>query len=142
MSRTGPTTPALIAPCGINCRICLGYLRETTVCPGCRLERTSKKQKSCVNCRIKKCEKLVRNGWDYCYECDEFPCFLVARLDKRYRTKYWASPIGNLRRIQAGGIEQFILEQDQEWICPSCGALLCMHKPQCLACGYDWKAAR
>ncbi|MDD5456566.1 MAG: hypothetical protein PHV30_05985 [Candidatus Margulisbacteria bacterium] len=27
--------PALIAPCGMNCAICLGYLREKNKCPGC-----------------------------------------------------------------------------------------------------------
>jgi hypothetical protein len=142
MTRTGPTTPELIAPCGINCRLCHAYVREKTVCPGCRSERTSLKQKSCASCKINQCEKRIRNGWEYCYECDEFPCFRVARLGKRYRTKYSANPVNNLRRIQAGGIEQFILEEEREWTCPSCGRLLCMHKPQCLACGYEWKESR
>ena len=26
----------LIAPCGMNCGICYGYLREKNKCPGCR----------------------------------------------------------------------------------------------------------
>ena len=26
----------LIAPCGMNCAVCLGYLREKNKCPGCQ----------------------------------------------------------------------------------------------------------
>jgi hypothetical protein len=28
---------ALIAPCGMNCGVCMAYLREKNKCPGCRL---------------------------------------------------------------------------------------------------------
>ena len=28
--------PDLIAPCGMNCNICMAYLREKNKCPGCR----------------------------------------------------------------------------------------------------------
>ena len=27
---------SLIAPCGMNCRLCLGQIREKNTCPGCR----------------------------------------------------------------------------------------------------------
>lgn len=27
---------SLIAPCGMNCSICMAYLREKNKCPGCR----------------------------------------------------------------------------------------------------------
>ncbi len=30
--------PVLIAPCGMNCGTCLGYLREKNKCVGCRLK--------------------------------------------------------------------------------------------------------
>jgi rubredoxin len=26
----------------------------------------------------------------------------------------------------------------EKWTCPECGERLCMHKPQCLNCGYTW----
>ncbi len=136
--RATPTMPQLIGPCGINCRLCYAYAREKNVCPGCRSDDADHKAKTCANCRIKNCTRLVANGWEYCFECDEFPCFLVARLDKRYRTKYSAEPIDNLRRIQADGIDKFVAEENRDWVCPSCGTLLCMHKPWCLACGYEW----
>jgi hypothetical protein len=129
--------PILIAPCGLNCRLCYAYIREQNHCPGCRGD-DAQKMKSCLACRIKNCEKLVEGGFKYCYECDTFPCALVKRLDKRYRTKYAASPIANLNSIQENGIDQFVEIEMTKWTCPECGTILCMHKPQCLMCGYDW----
>jgi hypothetical protein len=131
------TKPTLIAPCGINCRLCHAYVREKNVCPGCRGDDTQK-MKTCRNCRIKNCEKLVKDGFTYCYECDTFPCELVKHLDKRYCTKYGAQPIDNLIRIKTEGIERFVENENTQWTCPGCGAMLCMHKPQCRSCGYTW----
>jgi hypothetical protein len=87
---------------------------------------------------MKNCPTLVDGGFKYCHECDKFPCARVKHLDKRYRTKYGASPIANLVSIQESGIRKFIQLENQKWTCPNCGEMLCMHKPQCLSCGYVW----
>jgi hypothetical protein len=129
--------PILIAPCGINCRLCYAYIREKNHCPGCRGD-DSQKMKSCLACRIKNCEKLMEGDFKYCYECDTFPCMLVKHLDKRYRTKYGTQPIENLIWIKTEGIERFVESENMKWTCPECGVMLCMHKPQCLTCGYEW----
>jgi hypothetical protein len=136
-TKTRLNTPFLVAPCGINCRLCRAYTRDKNVCPGCRGDDTFK-NKSCVNCKIKNCEKLVAGGFKYCFECDEFPCERVAHLDKRYRTKYATSPIDNLVNIKANGIRIFVQDENEKWACPQCGSMLCMHKPQCINCGYTW----
>jgi hypothetical protein len=94
---------------------------------------------SCVACTIKNCPELVRSGITYCFECDGFPCILLKRLDKRYRTKYAASPIANLRFIREHGVRRFIREEKAQWTCPSCGGLLCMHLPECPRCGHAWR---
>ncbi len=132
-----PTNPTLIAPCGINCRLCRAYTRERKACPGCR-EENAFKSNACTLCKIKICEKAVTGKFEYCFECSDFPCARVKHLDKRYRTKYATSPIGNLLRIKEFGIEDFIEDEDRKWTCPECGTMLCMHKPQCLSCGYVW----
>jgi hypothetical protein len=131
------TNAFLIAPCGINCRLCMAFEREMNVCPGCRGEDT-RKMKSCRNCRIKNCENLVTGRFIYCFECDAFPCELVKHLDKRYRTKYGTQPIENLIWIKTEGIERFVESENTKWTCPECGAMLCMHRPQCRLCGYSW----
>jgi hypothetical protein len=135
--RPNSTSPELIAPCGINCRLCRAYGREKNVCPGCRGDDTEK-MKSCLACRIKNCEKLVRGMLEYCYACDEFPCTLLTRLDKRYTGKYGASPVDNLLDIKEFGVAIFVENENRKWICPECGAMICMHQPHCLSCGYAW----
>jgi len=47
----------LIAPCGMNCAICLGYLRERNPCSGCR-DTEGYKPNQCHSCIIINCEKL------------------------------------------------------------------------------------
>ncbi len=89
---------------------------------------------------MKTCPKRIENGWAFCYECDQFPCFLVKRLDKRYRLKYGTSAIENLRDIQEHGLEAFAAMDRQRWTCPQCGALMSMHRYECRSCGYFWKS--
>jgi hypothetical protein len=134
---TKSTSPILIAPCGINCRLCRAYVRDKTVCPGCRGEDAFKPT-SCVNCLIKTCEKSVNGKFEYCFECDEFPCKRLAQLDKRYRTQYGLSVIENLLSIKEIGILQFVEKENQKWTCPECGSMLCMHQPKCITCGTNW----
>ena len=137
MTKTNPTDPTLIAPCGINCRLCRAYVREKKSCPGCRGEDTWKSN-ACVACPIKNCEKLVQGKMAYCFECDGFPCASLSHLNIRYLTRYATNPINNLLSIKESGTKSFVEKENRKWTCPVCGAMLCMHKPKCLSCGYVW----
>lgn len=141
MIRTGTnsTNLTLIAPCGLNCRLCRAYIRDRQPCPGCRGEDT-KKSKSCVACKIKNCEKMVGGEIKFCFDCDEFPCTRLTHLDKRYRTYYGTSAIENLKSINKIGVRNFVKNENDKWSCPECGAMLCMHKPQCPSCGFAWRS--
>lgn len=132
------TTPDLIAPCGLNCCLCKAHIRKKNACPGCRAD-DALKPKTRVICKIKTCEKMASGNISYCFDCEKFPCPNLAHLDKRYQTKYAASPIGNLVSIKDIGITKFIANEDKKWACPECGVLLCMHEPRCLVCGYIWR---
>ena len=135
---TIPTT--LIAPCGMNCRLCRAYGREKNACPGCRGD-DSLKSKACVTCKIKNCEKLKKGRHKYCHTCESFPCAALKHLDKRYRTKYAMSMIDNLNIIQELGIRQFTGNEVKRWVCPGCGTILCVHKKNCIRCGYNWRVS-
>ncbi len=137
MKRNG-INPALIAPCGMNCRLCYAYMREKDPCPGCR-GNDSVKPKTRVTCRIKTCEKLVRNQARYCFDCDTFPCDRLKHLDERYRTRYGMSMVHNLASIKERGIRRFIRDEKKSWACLACGETLCVHQPQCPACGRPWR---
>jgi hypothetical protein len=136
-TKTNSTSPFLMAPCGINCRLCRAYARDKKACPGCRGDNTLK-PKTRVTCKIKTCEKRLREKIEYCFDCDEFPCALLTHLDKRYRTNYGTSPIDNLTSIKKIGFSKFIRNENKKWTCPQCEAMLYMHEPQCLSCGYVW----
>ncbi len=135
-TKTMPTT--LIAPCGMNCRLCRAYVRDKNSCPGCRGDDRLKPQ-YCVACRIKNCDHIKKDGAKYCFSCDRFPCTRLKQLDKRYRTKYGMSMMANLKTIEQSGIRQFIRTEKEKWTCPGCGAFISVHKPECLCCGHQWQ---
>ena len=137
-TKTTAISTKLIAPCGMNCRLCLAFTRDKKPCPGCRGD-DSLKSKSCVVCRMKNCDKIVNAKVKYCFGCDSFPCDRLNHLDKRYKTKYGMSMIANLESIRNFGIRHFIRNEKERWSCPECVELLCVHKPQCLYCQHTWR---
>jgi len=122
----------MIAPCGMNCSICIAYMRTKKPCPGCWSENG--KPHHCANCRIKKCDQLSITQTIFCYECSKFPCTRLKSLDKRYRTKYKTSLIKNLEDIREYGYDKFVLHEKEKWICLECGNRLCIHRDICLTC--------
>ena len=125
---------SLIAPCGMNCGICMAYLREKNQCPGCRAADTNKAV-TVVGCKIKKCEVIQKSKAKFCFGCDNFPCKNLKHLDKRYRTKYSMSMIENLGNIKDFGIRKFLENEDVRWSCSQCGGTICVHKGYCIDCG-------
>ncbi|MFI5222263.1 MAG: DUF3795 domain-containing protein [Bacteroidia bacterium] len=111
----------LIASCGMNCGICIAHLKKNNSCPGCR-EITSDCPKTRLSCQIRTCPE--RNG-KYCFECTQFPCDKLERLDKRYRAKYGMSEIENLIFIRDNGINAFMKSERSKW--QSAKGTLCVH---------------
>lgn len=122
-----------IAPCGINCSLCMAFQRSWNRCTGC-MSPSSQKLNHCSNCKIRNCEELKKINGRYCFECDKFPCKRLEQLDKRYQTKYGLSVIKNLQSIKEDGVEKFIEEENIKWKCANCGSLLCMHRDVCHVC--------
>lgn len=124
----------MIAPCGMNCSLCLAYLREKNRCFGCNGDDKDKPY-YCVRCKIKNCEIIVSSRQKYCFKCKKFPCTRLKQLDKRYRSKYSMSMIENLENIRESGIRQFIKAERKKWTCPGCGGIICVHRENCVFCG-------
>jgi hypothetical protein len=131
----------LIAPCGMNCGVCVAYLAQKNdlnkqgfkriYCPGC-LPRG----KNCLFMKSK-CEKMGEGLVRFCFECTDYPCRRLKGLDKRYRTKYHMSMIENLDFIKANGIEAFLEKETAKWACPECGETVCCHNGLCLNCSLE-----
>jgi len=133
--------PTLIAPCGMNCALCIGYLRERNPCSGCGGD-DGRKPKHCVICRIKNCSELNAHDKAFCFECPKFPCARLRQLDNRYRTKYRMSMIENLECIRELGLDGFIVREKERWECPECGGIVCVHRDDCISCGSSTRCSR
>ncbi len=130
----------LIAPCGMNCGICVSYQAmknelkkkgfHKQYCSGCR---------SCSqNCSLKRgCAKLREGQVRFCFECEEYPCKKLKALDKRYRTKYHMSMLENLEFIKKHGMDKFLEREEEKWRCPECGGVICCHNGLCLNCSLE-----
>ena len=123
----------LVAPCGMNCSVCMAYLREKNKCPGCRLFNKSEPV-TIAKCKIKNCIELNKNNLKFCFECKEFPCERIKHMDKRYRTRYKMSTIENLENIKKSGLREFIKNEKIRWACSKCGGTICVHKGYCINC--------
>ncbi len=131
----------LIAPCGMNCGLCSGYLAfkydvkgkgiRMPYCTGCR-----PRDKKCAFLK-KKCKLLLENKVNYCYECHDFPCSILDHLDKSYQTNFRMSMIENLNYIKKYGINQFLDREYEKWKCIECGKVICCHNGICFNCGID-----
>lgn len=130
-----PIQARMIAPCGMDCALCIGHLRETNRCPGCNVRLDQAKPPHCVHCRIKECTEQGHPN-RFCGECPAFPCRRLRQLDLRYRTKYGMSMLANLETIRAFGIRKFVAQEKKKWACPTCGETLCVHRKECLRCGH------
>lgn len=128
---------ALIAPCGINCGVCKYYLAKAkgiyksrrSGCIGC-----VPRGKGCV---CQGCEPLTKGNVRFCYECRDFPCKQLERLNQRYRTKYHTDLISNLLNIKKKGITDWLKEEEQRWKCNECGGMVSMHDLRCYDCGVE-----
>ncbi len=125
---------SLIAPCGMNCGICIAYLREKKKCPSCRVFDKDEPV-SIAKCKIKTCNELKNNNLKFCFKCKNFPCERMKHLDKRYRTKYNMSMIENLDYIKKFGIREFVKNEKIRWTCSQCGGTICVHRGYCYNCG-------
>lgn len=129
----------LAAPCGIYCGACRQYLLTKKglleargykqECKGCRI-----RNKNCAFIR-RDCPALRKKELEYCYECENFPCQNLQKIDRLYQERYSVNMIENLKRIEEFSVEKWLKEQEKLYTCPECGGEICIHDAECLDCG-------
>lgn len=129
----------LAAPCGVYCGACRQYLLGKKD----MLEKRGYKQ-GCEGCRIRNkncafirraCSALRKKELEYCYECENFPCNNLEKIDATYVDRYNVSLINNLKRLQEIGLEAWFQEKEDLYRCPKCGGEICVHDSECFDCG-------
>lgn len=129
----------MIAPCGMNCGLCIAHLREKKPCGGCFKEDDKNKPDVCRSCSVVNCGYLTETESGYCFDCPGYPCQRLKNLDKRYRTKYGMSMFGNLLFIKEKGLDSFLESEQKKWKCRNCDSGLSVHRDNCLKCGYKYR---
>ncbi len=128
----------LVAPCGMNCNVCSGYLALK-----CDLKSNGVRMSYCTGCRprdkkcsfLKKtCNNLMNHTVQFCYECKEFPCEKLKQIDRRYKENFRMSLLKNLIDIKVNGMEKFLRTQEEIWQCQNCGGVICCHNGLCFQC--------
>ncbi|MCW4010496.1 MAG: DUF3795 domain-containing protein [Candidatus Bathyarchaeota archaeon] len=126
----------LVSRCGIDCRVCVGFLGYTLsggkspeICGGCRT-----REKLCAFI-TNHCHKLAdKDQIEYCSDCSDFPCENLKKVDKPYSEKFGVSLVENLMFIRTNGMEEFLKSEREKWKCPTCGGVICVHTKKCYTC--------
>ncbi|MCP4216800.1 MAG: DUF3795 domain-containing protein [bacterium] len=128
----------LAGPCGFYCGSCRHYLarekgllKEKKLKHGCKGCRVQDKKCSWVK---KGCERLRKKQVDFCFQCPDFPCDNLKKLDRRHIRDDNISLIENSRRIRKIGAEKWLKEQEDKWKCPQCGGNICVMDNECYDC--------
>lgn len=130
-------TSEMIAPCGLDCSLCLFAHSKEKPCPGCRGEGENKPEFCSKWCAVIPCEKRLGGGYEFCDECPDYPCADLKKLEDRYMRAYplKESPMENLRDIRELGMEAFLKREREKWSCKNCGGPICVHNGVCRDCG-------
>ena len=133
-----PTSNILAAPCGLNCATCSKYLAyrhnfRRSQCKGCRPEN-----KKC-SYLFEKCSGINSSlpgtaSAKFCFECDQYPCDQINRMDRRYHSSFGVSVRDNLDFIQTRGAAAFMDEQSKKYRCSKCGDTISIHNRKCFSC--------
>jgi hypothetical protein len=122
----------MVASCGMNCTYCYAHHKKKKPCLGCRMNDKSKPA-SCRKCKLKDC--AIKKNIRFCYECDEYPCIQIKRLDKSYQIRYQESLINNMEVIKSKGMYYYLDFEKKRLKCPKCRGTLNLHHKICSECG-------
>ena len=126
----------MFATCGMSCLVCYKHCYHKKPCAGC-LNSDMGKPEHCRKCKIKDCIK--GKGLSYCFECPDYPCKLIKKLEKSYNKRYQASLMENSEFVRQHGLERFMEQQKEKYTCPKCGGMISIHDRECSECQESMK---
>lgn len=124
----------MVAICGMNCTVCYKHLitkKYAKRCNGCKCDDETLPE-HCRKCKIKDCAKS--KNLNYCFECKDYPCQWIKKLDKSYQQNYKISLIENALFVKEYGIENFLKREKKQWYCSFCNGIISLHDRLCSEC--------
>ncbi len=84
------------------------------------------------NCKIVKCQEA--KGLKLCCECDDYPKCEKFHDIADSCLKHGERLMDNLEKIKNGKIDDWLMEEERKWTCPSCSMPRAMHLSECHWC--------
>ena len=92
----------LFSLCGLNCGLC--SMRIGGHCPGCGQGNRP--------CKVARC--ATERGFEYCFECSEYPCGLYDNTDNHDSFITHLNQRSDMQKAQEIGIAAYTAEQEQK----------------------------
>jgi len=100
-------------------------------CYGCKSELVFE---NCRGCGIRKCAQIKK--LEFCIQCSEFPCEKFNHL-KKLNLAHHNVAIHSLEIIEKIGVQEWLKQQKERWICSNCGSPFSWYEQTCVNCGCD-----
>ncbi len=79
---------------------------------------------------------------NFCYECSEYPCKILKRLDKSYQMRYKESLVKKMSIIETMGMDYYLEKERERLKCSECGHELNLHDKICHMCSKNFRSWR
>jgi hypothetical protein len=100
-------------------------------CYGCKSELVFE---NCRGCRIRNCAQS--KDITFCNKCLEFPCENIRRFKHRDLAHHKVA-IHSLEAIKENGIQEWLKQQKERWLCSNCSYPFSWYEKNCVQCGSD-----
>lgn len=77
---------------------------------------------------------VIKRQITYCFECPEYPCKQIKRLEKSYHVRYHVSLMKNSQTVKEQGMAVFLAQQKENYTCSECGGVISIHDAECSEC--------
>jgi len=147
----GAKNENLVAPCGLYCGACSGYLTtqgyrdnrasgsgggkpkpsgESMLCDGCL--GGGRVLAHVTKCAIRTCAES-KTKTRRCSECAEFPCSRITDFNND-GMQHHSEVLANLRQLRTMGIKDWTKHEEERWTCPKCQTKLSWYDAECPKC--------
>lgn len=100
-------------------------------CHGCKSEIVFE---NCRGCRIRECAKS--KNIEFCNECSEFPCENIKKFEE-WDLAHHKVAIHSLETIKEIGVQKWLENQKDRWVCANCGFPFSWFEENCIKCGKE-----